>query len=99
MGFDHDHPGAEKMRSHGDDEARWWGVRYLEKGPLPRPGKPVTDLDGAPIGQLTSGAPAPSLDNVGIGIGYIAGVREGDEVPVQPVLKAVRAVVVRPPFV
>ena len=99
-GFDHDHPGAEKMRGHGDDEARWWGVRYLEKGPLPRPGKPVTDLDGAPIGQLTSGAPAPSLDNVGIGIGYIAGVREGDEVLVQASpRKAVRAVVVRPPFV
>ena len=99
-GFDHDHPGAEKMRGHGDDEARWWGVRYLEKGPLPRPGKPVTDLDGAPIGQLTSGAPAPSLDNVGIGIGYIAGVREGDEVLVQASpRKAVRALVVRPPFV
>ncbi len=99
-GFDHDHPGAENMRSHGDDDARWWGVRYLEKGPLPRPGKPVTDLDGALIGQLTSGAPAPSLDNVGIGIGYIAGVREGDEVLVQASpRKAVRAVVVRPPFV
>ena len=60
----------------------------------------MTDLDGAPIGQLTSGAPAPSLNNVGIGIGYIAGVREGDEVLVQASpRKAVRAVVVRPPFV
>ena len=58
----------------------------------------MTDLDGAPIGQLTSGAPAPSLDNVGIGIGYIAGVREGDEVLVQASpRKAVRALVVDRP--
>jgi len=63
-------------------------------------GKPVTTLDGAPIGRLTSGAPAPSLDNVGIGIGYMAGVMEGDEVLVQAnPRKSVRAVVVRPPFV
>ncbi len=99
-GFDHDHPGAAKMRSHDDGDARWWGVRYLEKGPLPRPGKPVTSMDGAPLGQLTSGAPAPSLDNVGIGLGYLARVSEGDEVLVQASpRKAVKAVVVRPPFV
>ena len=99
-GFDHDHPGAAKMRGHADADARWWGVRYLEKGPLPRPGKPVVSLEGTPLGQLTSGAPAPSLDNVGIGIGYLAGVSEGDEVMVQASpRKAVKAVVVRPPFV
>ena len=81
--------GAMATTRHG-------GGRALPReGPLPRPGKPVTDLDGAPIGQLTSGAPAPSLDNVGIGIGYIAGVREGDEVLCKPVL-ARRSVPGRP---
>jgi len=99
-GSEHDHVGSSRWRSHEDSDARWWGVRYVEKGPLPRPGKPVTTLDGAPIGRLTSGAPAPSLDNVGIGIGYMAGVKEGDEVLVQAnPRKSVRAVVVRPPFV
>jgi aminomethyltransferase len=99
-GGDHDHVGAARWRSHNEGDARWWGVRYLEKGPLPRPGKPVTTIDGHPIGQLTSGAPAPSLDNVGIGLGYMAGVQEGDEVFVQAnPRKSVRAVVVRPPFV
>ena len=45
------------------------------------------------------GAPSPCLDNTGIGIGYIAGVNEGDEVLiVASPRKSVRAVVVRPPF-
>ena len=30
--------------------------------------------------KLTSGAPSPSLGNVGIGMGYIAGVKPGDKV-------------------
>ena len=46
----------------------------------------------------TSGI-SPSLDNVGIGIGYLAGVSEGDEIMQASPRKAVRAVVVRPPFV
>jgi hypothetical protein len=50
--------------------------------------------------MLSSGAPAPSLDNTGIGIGYISGVKEGDEVLiVASPRKSVRAVIVRPPFV
>jgi hypothetical protein len=40
------------------------------------------------------------LENVGIGIGYISGVSEGDEVLiVASSRKSVKAVVVRPPFV
>jgi len=85
--------------SHSDDDERWWGIKYTEKGPLPRPGKEVQSLDGQPLGRLSSGAPAPCLDNTGIGIGYLAGVKEGDEVlVVASPRKSVKAVVVRPPF-
>ena len=88
------------MISHQSSDARWWGIKYTEKGPLPRPGKDVADLNGNVIGRLSSGAPSPSLDNVGIGIGYISGVSEGDEIMiVASPRKSVKAVVVRPPFV
>ena len=67
---------------------------------MPRPGKDVTNLDGVLIGRLSSGAPAPSLDNTGIGIGYISGVDVGDEVLiVASPRKSVRAEIFRPPFV
>ena len=96
----HEFIGKHRVISHTADDAKWWGVRYIEKGPLPRPGKPVADLDGKVIGKLSSGAPSPSLGNVGIGIGYIAGVSEGDEIMVvASPRKSVKAVIVRPPFV
>ncbi|MCH2359328.1 MAG: hypothetical protein MK235_07450, partial [Candidatus Poseidoniales archaeon] len=79
---------------------RWWGVRQLERGPFPRPGAQVLDGEGEQIGTITSGGPSPSLGRVGIGMGYISGVTEGDEVLIAPnPRKQVRAVVVRAPFV
>lgn len=100
LDLEHEFVGKHRVVSHDEGDARWWGIRYLEKGPLPRPGKQVTTLDGAPLGMLSSGAPAPSLDNVGIGIGYLQSVNEGDEVLiVASPRKSVKAVVVRPPFV
>ena len=100
LDIEHDFTGKKRVLSHTDSDARWWGVKYLEKGPLPRPGKDVTSVDGSLIGKLSSGAPAPSLDNTGIGIGYISGVSEGDEVLiVASPRKSVRAEIFRPPFV
>jgi len=100
LDIEHDFTGKKRVLSHSDSDARWWGVKYLEKGPLPRPGKDVTSVDGSLIGKLSSGAPAPSLDNTGIGIGYISGVSEGDEVLiVASPRKSVRAEIFRPPFV
>jgi len=100
LDVEHDFVGKQRVISHHEDDARWWGIRYLEKGPLPRPGKEINDLQGVNIGKLSSGAPAPSLDNTGIGIGYISGVKEGDEVlVVASPRKSVRAVIVRPPFI
>tara|TARA_B100000965_G_scaffold406439_1_gene445386 strand:+ start:2264 stop:3376 length:1113 start_codon:yes stop_codon:yes gene_type:complete len=96
----HDFIGKTRVISHSDDDARWWGVKYTEKGPLPRPGKEVSDTDGNIIGKLSSGAPSPSLGNLGIGIGYISGVMEGDEVlVVASPRKSVKALIVRPPFI
>ena len=96
----HEFTGKARVISHDASDERWWGIKYLEKGPLPRPGKEVSDLVGNIIGRLSSGAPSPSLDNLGIGIGYIKNVSEGDEVMiVASPRKSVRAIIVRPPFV
>lgn len=98
--LDHDFIGKEKVVSHGTDDARWWGLVQLEKGPMPRPGKEILSLGGEVSGRLTSGAPSPSLDRTGIGMGYIKGVSAGDEVLIQSSpKKRIRAKVVRPPFV
>jgi glycine cleavage system aminomethyltransferase T len=100
LDLDHEFTGKSRVVSHSDSDARWWGIKYLERGPLPRPGKGVTTLDGDLIGELTSGAPSPSLGNTGIGIGYISGVEEGDEVLIAASPRSsVKAVIVRPPFV
>lgn len=97
---EHEFTGRQRVLSHASEDARWWGIKYLERGPLPRPGKDVLALDGSKIGQLTSGAPSPSLGNTGIGIGYISGVSEGDEVLIAASPRSsVKAVIIRPPFV
>ena len=96
----HDFIGKERVVSHGDNDQKWWGIIQLEKGPLPRGGKDVEDLHGNVIGKLTSGAPAPSLDRSGIGMGYISGVMPDDEVViVASPKKKLLAKIVRPPFV
>ena len=100
LDLDHEFIGKPRVVGHAPTDARWWGIKYTEKGPLPRPGKEVQRPDGTVIGRLTSGAPAPSLGNVGIGIGYMSGVKEGDEVLiVASPRKSVKGVVLRPPFI
>ena len=100
LDIEHDFIGRERVVSHGENEPRLWGVMQLEIGPLPRGGKEVEDLNGNLIGHLTSGAPSPSLDRTGIGMGYFADVKPGDEVMiVASPRKKVRAVIKRPPFI
>ena len=100
LDIEHEFVGKERVISHKQEDARLWGVKQLERGPLPRGGKTVEDLEGNQIGTLTSGAPAPSLDRAGIGMGYISNVSPGDEVLiVASPRKKVRAVIARPPFV
>ena len=100
LDIEHEFVGKHRVVSHDENDARLWGVKQLERGPLPRGGKVVEDLDGNEIGTLTSGAPAPSLDRTGIGMGYICKVSPGDEVMiVASPRKKVRAIITRPPFV
>jgi len=108
LNMDHDFIGRAAVQTTMDahDEgksARWLGVRYLERGPFPRPGHPVfrelEDGERVQVGIITSGGPSPSLGKVGIGIGYLEGVNIGDEVFVAPnPRKMVRAEIVRTPF-
>ena len=100
LDIEHDFIGKDRVVSHTKGDERLWGVLQLEKGPLPRGGKVVEDLDGNIIGTLTSGAPSPSLGRTGIGMGYIANVSPNSEVMiVASPRKKVRAKIVRPPFV
>ena len=100
LDLNHDFIGKERVESHAPGDARWWGLKQIERGPLPRPGKSVLSHDGIEIGRLTSGAPSPSLANAGIGMGYLSGVEAGDEVfIVASTRKTVKAVVLQPPFV
>lgn len=100
LDLEHDFIGKSRIESHDVQDQRWWGIKYLEKGPMPRPGKEVQDLDRNVIGRMTSGAPSPSLSNVGIGMAYLSGVSEGDEVlVVASPRKSVKASVVSPPFI
>ncbi len=108
LNLEHDFMGKSAvLLSKENNSSRWWGIKYIAKGPLPRPGKAVArycqDVDASNcqvIGYVTSGGPSPSLGRVGIGMAYLEGVSEGDKVlVVASPRKLVEAVVISPPFV
>jgi aminomethyltransferase len=75
-----------------------WGLRATGRG-IPRPGMAVSDGDGAPIGEVTSGTFSPTL-KTGIGLALLAaGVPEGAELSVDVRGRPQPVEVVRPPFV
>ncbi len=76
------------------------GVEALQKGVL-RPGLPVLDAAGTEVGHTTTGTFSPTLGH-GIGLALIdtdADVAIDTEVTIQVRRRAVRARVVKPPFV
>jgi aminomethyltransferase len=76
------------------------GLEALDRG-IPRPGMPVLDRDGSPVGTITSGTFSPTLKK-GIGLGLIdtaAGIEPGAEVAVEIRGRTSAFRVVRPPFV
>ena len=103
FGLDLEHDFIGKFRVEDSIKSRnqrWWGIKYIGRGPFPRTGSKVLDLQGNEIGIITSGGPSPSLGKVGIGLGYITGVEPGDEVLIAPnPRKQIPALVVRTPFV
>jgi len=73
------------------------GIRFLERG-IPRPGMSVL-LDGAEVGEITSGTFSPTLRE-GIGLALVdASVSLGQAVAVDVRGRSVAAEIVRPPFV
>jgi aminomethyltransferase len=100
LDMEHQFVGKEAMQNQ-DNEYKWWGIKYTERGPMPRPGKAIAcKAEGDVIGYLTSGGPSPSLENLGIGMAYLKDVEEGDTVVViASPRKSVQAIIFRPPFV
>ena len=75
------------------------GFEMLERG-IPRHGYELQDSTGATIGRVTSGTQSPSL-NKSVGLGYVKTeyAKEGTEIFVIIRNKAVKAIVVKPPFI
>lgn len=74
------------------------GIEMVDKG-IPRHGYPIKDADGQEIGYVTSGTQSPSMGKA-IAIAYVAKpfAAEGTEVYVSVRDKALKAVVVKMPF-
>jgi aminomethyltransferase len=74
------------------------GIKLLERG-VPRHGYPILNEQGEPVGEVTSGTMAPSL-NEAIGLAYVPSdmASPGSEVWVEVRGKALSAVVVSLPF-
>ncbi|MCR5713744.1 MAG: glycine cleavage system aminomethyltransferase GcvT [Bacteroidales bacterium] len=75
------------------------GLRMTDKG-IPRHGFPITDAEGRPVGQVTSGTMSPCLKE-GIAMGYVEVPHDvpGSEVCIEIRGRLLRAAVVRKPFV
>lgn len=74
------------------------GLLAVERA-IPRPGMPVLSVDGAPVGETTSGTFSPTLKR-GIGLALLdPSIAEGDEVVVDVRGRQARFTVTKPPFV
>jgi aminomethyltransferase len=74
------------------------GFEMIDRG-IPRHDYPIVDASGNVIGKVTSGTQSPSLKKA-IGLGYVATshAKVGTEIFISIRDKAIKAVVVRPPF-
>ena len=93
-----DRPLLERQKAEGL-KRRLVGFRMVERG-VPRHGYELAAPDGTVIGHVTSGTMSPCL-KVGIGMGYVdaAHAKAGSEIAVVIRGKAVKAEVVKIPFV
>jgi len=75
------------------------GFEMIDRG-IPRHGYELQDSTGQNIGQVTSGTQSPSLQK-SIGLGYVKKEfsKEGTEIVVIIRNKALKAIVVKPPFI
>ncbi|MDB4273317.1 glycine cleavage system aminomethyltransferase GcvT [Akkermansiaceae bacterium] len=87
-----------KQKEEGISE-RLMAIQLDERGAPPRPGYTVVDMNGSPLGNLTSGGLSPSL-GAGIGLAYLPTDRVKINTPVQIEVrgKHLPAKVVKKPF-
>jgi aminomethyltransferase len=88
-----------KVQAEGGPERRLFGLEMIDRG-IARDGYPVHDLDGRPIGEVTSGSPAPFLKK-NIALAYLPASYAGENPPdvlVQVRNTPVRAKIVPTPF-
>jgi len=101
VGWKKDHfDGDEAVRAQRRDGAprTLLGIRACERA-IPRHGMPVLDLDGNPIGTVTSGTFSPILKQ-GIGLALVpSSFRVGDRVQVEIRTRREPFDLVKPPFV
>jgi aminomethyltransferase len=93
--------GREAMLAAKDAPTRKLaGFKLIDKG-VARDGYAVVDGAGAPIGRVTSGAPAPSLDNACIGLAYLppALAVPGATIHIDVRGRRLKAEIVRTPFI
>ncbi len=87
-----------KVQADGGPAKRLVGLEMVERG-IGRDGYPVLSLEGAKIGEVTSGSPAPFLKkNIALAYVPVAFAEVGTEVAVEVRGLPVKAVVVPTPF-
>lgn len=94
--WDHDFLGKDALTAQKETGHSVLRGLTLDKG-IPRPGYRVL-RDGAVIGMVTSGTQSPTLGH-GIGLAYLDGTSEGDQVSLEVRSRKVPATVTAPPFV
>jgi aminomethyltransferase len=87
-----------QVQKDGGPAKRLVGLEMVERG-IGRDGYPVLSLDGARIGEVTSGSPAPFLKkNIALAYVPVSFTEVGTEVGVEIRGQLVKAVVVPTPF-
>jgi aminomethyltransferase len=98
--FSKDFVNSEALKKEKEEgsKRKLIGFELTEKG-IPRQGYDITDKDGKPIGNVTSGTMSPSLGKA-IGMGYveISQSKPDTEIFIQIRNKPVAAVIVKTPF-
>lgn len=99
--FTHDFvdAGVLKQQKEQGVQRKLVGFELLDRG-IPRGHYALTDADGQPIGEVTSGTQSPTLGK-GIGMGYVpvAFSKPGTEIFVNVRDRLLKAIVVKMPFV
>ena len=90
---------ALKVQKEAGVTKKLVGFELLDRG-IPRQGYPILSPEGEKIGEVTSGTMSPSA-NKAIGMGYVplAFSKKETEIAVEVRGKALKAKVVRPPFI